>query len=239
MAYKSSRRGTSPVIWIAGHTAEGARTKESLAAYFYRDDIQASSHVAIDAGGILSMVPYDRAAWTLRGGNPISDNAELCGFARWTRAQWLSTGTVDGCANPRQMLRNYAAWTRSRCLARGIPIRKLTVSQVAAKQAGIIHHADYTNATGDGTHWDMGTGIPWDVVLSDIAAMNPKEEEDMQPGDEFWASSWTKEGTWGNYHKQRAEELREVRNNVREIETRLSSMESKLNQIITKLGETS
>lgn len=168
MAYKSSGRGGSPVYWIVGHTAEGARTKENLGAYFYRPDIAASSHVGIDGSGIVQYVPYDRAAWTLRAGNPVSENAELCGFAKWTREQWLSTGTIDGCVNPRQMLRNFAAWARGRCLARGIPLRKLTVTQTANRTAGIIHHADYTAATGDGTHWDMGVGVPWDIVMADV-----------------------------------------------------------------------
>lgn len=172
MGYKSSARGQAPVIWITGHTAQGARTKESLGNYFFRPDIQASSHVGIDAGGTVQYVPYSRAAWTLRGGNPISDNAELCGFAEWTRSEWLSTGIVDGCVNPRKMLRNFSLWARARCLARGIPLRKLTVSQVAGHHAGIIHHHDYTQATGDGTHWDMGFGVPWDVVLFDV--INPE-----------------------------------------------------------------
>jgi hypothetical protein len=173
MAYKSSARGRSPVRLITGHTAEGARTARSLAKYFWRDDIMASSHVGIDAHEILPMVSYDRAAWTLRSGNPISDNAEMCGFARWSRAQWLSTGTVDGCVNPRQIVRNFAAWAKSRCLARGIPIRKLTVAQTASGQAGLIHHADWTEAMRDGSHWDCGPGFPWDIVLEDINGVQP------------------------------------------------------------------
>jgi hypothetical protein len=177
VAYKSSARGSRPVIWVAGHTAEGARTARSLASYFYRDDIMASSHTCIDAKEILQIVPYDRAAWTLRGGNPISDNAELCGFAGWTRAQWLSTGTVDGCVNPRQMIRNFARWAKARCVARKIPIRKLSVAQVKAGNAGIIHHKDYTEATRDGTHWDMGYNFPWDVFMEDL-------EDDMALSDD-------------------------------------------------------
>jgi hypothetical protein len=31
--------------------------------------------------------------------------------------------------------------------------------------AGVIDHGDYTDATGDGTHWDVGDGFPWDVLL--------------------------------------------------------------------------
>jgi hypothetical protein len=181
MAYKSSTRGTRPVRWIAIHTAEGARTAVSLGKYFYRDDIAASSHVGIDGGSTLQYVSYAKAAWTLRGGNPVSDNAEMCGFSRWTRVQWLSTGTVDGVANPRAMVRRCALWTKSRCVARGIPIRHLTPAQVAAGQAGIIAHWDYTRGTGDGTHTDVGTNFPWDVFFSDMNPPKVEEEDEVKP----------------------------------------------------------
>lgn len=166
MAYKSSPRGDRPVIWVAIHSAEGARTAANLGAYFWRDDIQASSHVGIDAAGALPFVPYSRSAWTIRGGNPISDNAELCGFARWTRDQWLSTGTVDGVVNPRGMLDNTAVWIAARCLANGIPMVKISAADVRAGRRGVISHADYTEGTGDGSHWDPGPNFPWDYVMA-------------------------------------------------------------------------
>jgi hypothetical protein len=166
MAYKSDPRGARAVSLVAAHTAEGARTATSLGAYFYQAATQASSHVGIDAGATLQYVGYDRSAWTIRSGNPISDNAEICGFAHWTREQWLSTATADGCPNPRAMLDRTAAWIRSRCLARGIPIRKLTSAQVAAGQSGVIGHVDWTNGMHDGTHTDPGSGFPWDYVIA-------------------------------------------------------------------------
>lgn len=171
---KSSSREGATVFLICGHTAEGARTARSLAAYFARSDVMASSHVAIDATETLHLVSYDRAAWTLRSGNPYSDNAEICGFARWSRAQWLSAGTVDGCVNPRAMVDRFAAWVKARCEARGISVRRLTLAQVRARTPGVIHHDDWTKAMNDGTHWDCGPGFPWDYVLA-------KAQEDDMP----------------------------------------------------------
>lgn len=182
MSYKSSPRGTRPVSLLAVHTAEGARTARSLAAYFYRPDIMASSHDAIDGHETIHMVPYHRAAWTLRSGNPISDNVELCGFAGWNRGQWLSTGVVDGVGNPRAMLHRLAAWIRARAAARNIPLRKLSITQVAAGKWGVIGHHDWTIAKNDGTHWDPGPGFPWDYVMSLVnppAPAPPTEEETM------------------------------------------------------------
>lgn len=166
MAYKSSVRGVRPVRLVAVHTAEGARTATSLGAYFWKPEVNASSHVGIDSGATLPYVGYDRASWTLRSGNPISDNAELCAFANFTREQWLGTAKVNGCDNPRAILDRTAVWIRERCLARRIPIRKLSPAQVAAGEWGVIGHADWTYGMRDGSHTDPGAGFPWDYVIN-------------------------------------------------------------------------
>lgn len=187
MAPSSSRNGAN-VRLIAIHTAEGARTKESLGNYF-NSGVAASSHVGIDAGGSQLYVDYSRAAWTLRSGNPISDNAELCAFARWTRAQWLGTATVDGCVNPRRMLENAAAWTRDRCNARGIPKVKLSPADVRAGKAGVIGHVDWTLGMSDGSHTDPGPNFPWDVFMGMV---NGNTEDEVELDD----SVKTTDGRW-------------------------------------------
>lgn len=159
-----SRRSGSPVRLVVIHTAEGARTTASLGAYFSRTSSRASSHAGVDDHGIETYVPYSEAAWTLRSGNSISDNLELCGFAAWTRGQWLN--------EHRPMLDHTARWIRERCQARGIPIRKLTPAQVAAGQAGVCGHHDWTVGMRDGTHTDPGANFPWDVVIA-LAAGTP------------------------------------------------------------------
>jgi hypothetical protein len=168
MAYKSSSRGTRPIRIITLHTAEGSRTARALGAYFWQDGVDVSSHVGIDSTEILQYVPYDRAAWTLRSGNPISDNAEMCAFARWTPSQWLSTDTVDGCINPRGIVRNAAVWAGSRAVARGIPLQRLTPVQVAEGAWGLIDHYAWTVGMRDGTHTDVGGSFPWDVFMADL-----------------------------------------------------------------------
>lgn len=173
MAFKSSSRNGARVIWIAVHTAEGATSAANLKAYFDRASTQASSHAIADDNVLWeALVPYDRASWTLRNGNSRSDNLEITGFARWSRAEWL---------NHMGMLRNTAQWIRNRCLARGIPMVKLSPADVRAGKAGVIGHVDYTNGTGDGTHWDPGPNFPWDLVMQ--MANNNVQEDDMQLSD--------------------------------------------------------
>jgi N-acetyl-anhydromuramyl-L-alanine amidase AmpD len=153
-----SSRGDQRVRLVVLHTAEGALTTSALGRWFARPDVQASSHVGIDDRGVVQYVPYDRASWTLRAGNKISDNAELCGFASWHRNQWISDHAT--------MLQHAATWIRDRCTARGIPIRKLTPGEVAAGHEGVIGHHDWTLGMRDGTHTDPGPAFPWDVVMA-------------------------------------------------------------------------
>jgi hypothetical protein len=172
MANSSSRNGTR-VLWVTVHTAEGIRKASDLKAFFDRSTNSSSHAVADDATLLDNLVPYDRAAWTLRNGNSRSDNLELCGFAKWTRNEWLD--------QHQGMLNNAARWIRSRCQARGIPIVKLSPADVRAGRAGVIGHVDYTQGTNDGSHWDPGPGFPWDVV---IARANPTHQEDVMDANQ-------------------------------------------------------
>ena len=170
----SSRQGKT-IRLIVVHTAEGSTNTTSLGNYFAKSASQASSHVGIDDAAIEQYVSYDQAAWTLRSGNAISDNAELCAFAAMKRDQWLSPDTVTfyhpalkrnvTVNHPRQILDLTAKWIAERAATRQIPINKLTASQVAAGHAGVIGHWDWTMGMKDGSHTDPGTEFPWDYVI--------------------------------------------------------------------------
>lgn len=170
---RSSRNGRRPK-WVALHSAEGARRRQDLYAFFDRNQ-NSSSHVGIDGGGWDDWIDSSWAAWTLLNGNPISINAEMCAFARWTRAQWLSTGVVDGVVNPRAMVRAAALWAKRECERWGIPKRYIGAAGVARGDAGIIIHWDYSRGTGDGDHHDTGEFFPLDVFFADMQEV----EDDM------------------------------------------------------------
>lgn len=127
-----------------------------------------SSHAASDETGALlsgakdGFVDYGSAAWTLRSGNAISDNIEQCGWARWTRAEWLSRP---------KLLDATARWLAERSRARGIPLVKLSGLDVKAGKSGVIGHVDWTVGMKDGSHTDPGPNYPWDVVLSRANAL--------------------------------------------------------------------
>lgn len=230
MTLKSSSRYGVKARVVTLHTAEGARNKESLYSYFNQAHVNASSHVGIDANGVADWISRDRASWTLRNGNGYSVNAELCAFARWTRAQWLSTSPVDGCANPRQIVRNAAAWARRECLALGIPVRILTVAQMRAGEAGIIDHDTYTDATGDGSHWDVGEGFPWDVFLADIKALGADAggDDDLKSDERSWLhelwKGYSKEGPMNDFEYSKY--IVDILLRVRKMDARQAGLEA-------------
>ena len=183
-------RGT--VIWIIVHTAEGALTVDSLGSFFASKSSGVSSHVGIDDHEIVQYVPYSGQAWTARSANPYADQAELCGFAAWTRAEWLThTG----------MLENTAQWIADRCQARGVPAVKIGPNDVAARKPGVIGHVDITNGLHDGTHTDPGTSFPWDVVMARVneiltGADMPLSKDDVTAvANAVWAFNVSGKGT--------------------------------------------
>lgn len=185
---KFSSRGGERSRLVVLHTAEGARDVYSLGAFLQRTPNQVSYHGAVDDRRYESYVNYSQAAWSLRNGNQESDNLCLCAFAGWTRGEWLR--------HPR-MLELTAAWIAERCKARGVPIRRLTDPECAAAirddhhPGGVIDHWTYTRATRDGSHWDVGNGFPWDVVMGRaqqigrVAPAPPGGIEDMALDTEF------------------------------------------------------
>src|SRR5262252_4824003 len=98
-----SSRGGSSVSTIVMHTAEGARTYQSLGSYF-QGNVSASSHVGIDdtLGTIGEYVSRGNKAWTQANANPYCVSVELCGFASWSEAEWKN--------NHHNMLQNCAWW---------------------------------------------------------------------------------------------------------------------------------
>jgi hypothetical protein len=157
-------RGNARVRLVILHTSEGARDVVSLGNYLANPSVQASYHVAFDDNRMEQYVQYNFESWSTLSANPISDCGCMCGFAAWTRDQWLND-------HPR-MLELAAQWVASRCIARGLPIKRLSLSEVAACRddpnhpGGVIGHIDWTRGAQDGTHTDPGDNFPWDWVIN-------------------------------------------------------------------------
>lgn len=151
----SSRNGAK-VIWVAIHTTEGIMDARDLGFYWQRIN-NGSSHAGCDNSKTVTYVDTKNASWTLLNGNSKSVNMEICGWARWTREEWLGP--------QRGRLVQAANWTRQMCDKFGIPKRYIGAAGVTRGEAGIIGHVDYTYGAKDGDHTDPGRGFPWDVFI--------------------------------------------------------------------------
>jgi hypothetical protein len=142
---------------IVLHTAEGARTIESLGNFFSNYGNQVSSHTGADdqLGRIGEYVTRGNSAWTAANYNYQAVQLELCGFAAWTRDEWMN--------QHHNMLRNAADWIREESGKFGIPITKLNDSQAQGNGRGVCQHINL--GAGGGGHVNCGPGFPMDYVL--------------------------------------------------------------------------
>lgn len=151
-----NNRNGAKVIWVAIHTTEGIMDARDLGLYWQRIN-NASSHAGCDNVKTVTYIDPQYSSWTLLNGNSRSVNMEICGWARWTRDEWLGP--------QRGRLIQAANWARQMCERFGIPKKYIGSAGVARGEAGIIGHVDYTNGAKDGNHWDPGPGFPWDVFI--------------------------------------------------------------------------
>ena len=168
----SSRSG-SGVRLIVLHTAEGARTIESLGGFF-QGDVGASSHVGADdkPNTIGEYVKRSNKAWTQSSFNSVAVSIELCAFASWSNEEWHR--------HP-NMLENCANWIAEEAKYYGLPITRLNASQAQGSGRGVCQHVDLGSAGGG--HHDCGSGFPMDYVLTMADGGSPgpgPEQEDNQ-----------------------------------------------------------
>jgi hypothetical protein len=152
-----SSRGGSAVRLIVVHTAEGARTIESLGNFFANSANGVSSHTGADdqLGKVGEYVTRGNKAWTQGNANPVAVSLELCGFASWTTAMWKN--------DHHNMLRNCADWLAEEAKAFGVPLTALSPSQAQGSGRGTCQHIDL--GSWGGGHVDCGSGFPLGYVL--------------------------------------------------------------------------
>ena len=180
-----SSRGGSPVKLAVIHTAEGSRTIESLGSFFASPSSGVSSHAGADdkPGTIGVFVKRADKAWTQGNANPQAVSIEACGFAAWTRTDWL-----DG--HP-EMVRNIGAWVGEECAAFGIPLVRLNSQQAQGGGTGVCGHIDLGSWGGGHVDPDYGSGqFPWDEVMDIAGGSAATPPSTSPPGDAASAPAW-------------------------------------------------
>jgi hypothetical protein len=158
-----SSRGGATVRLLVVHTAEGARTIESLGSWFANEANQVSSHTGADdkPNTVGEYVNRADKAWTQGNMNPQAASIEACGFAAWDSAEWHR--------HP-NMLANIASWLAEEAAHSGVPLTRLTPAEAQGAGRGVCQHIDLGQAGGG--HVDCGAAFPLDEVLA-IAGGQP------------------------------------------------------------------
>jgi hypothetical protein len=149
---------------IVIHTTEGSEgptSAEDGAAYDQRRTDGTSTHYFHDSNSTVQCVRTADVAHAARHeGNLRGIQHELCGRAGQGGTGWadpVSQGTLQRAA--KQCARDAKKW--------GIPVRHLTIAQVADGVKGFCGHYDITYAfpQDNGTHTDPGPDFPWSQFL--------------------------------------------------------------------------
>lgn len=159
---------SGPIVALCFHDTEGGGTAADVARYFQNPAIQASTTGVFDDSSFVGCVPYGVTAWHSGAGSPWNgaiEGYEHVGFARWTRDEWLSHGS---------MLDRSARHFAKRCHDLGIPPRRVTPAELRAAvlsgnsaAGGICSHYDITQAVPVyGGHTDPGPNFPWDHFIA-------------------------------------------------------------------------
>lgn len=153
--HDSGPRKARSIRLVVIHSAEG--TNAAGVAAFFAGSAMASTQLAADDRECWRMLPDLVIPWGAPGANSDGLHIEICGFARWTRSEWLEH---------EDMLRRSAYKVAKWCWLYGISARWLTDRQLANGTArGLTTHVQVSKVFKRSTHWDPGDGFPKDRFL--------------------------------------------------------------------------
>jgi hypothetical protein len=166
--YAKYRRPQAPhaISKIVIHDMEAperATIAEDVARYFQTTTRPASVHECVDVDSYVTTADDMDSVAAAPGANHDSIHIEQPGYARQIRSEWLDVYGV-------QMINNCAERVAYFCKKYGVPVRWLSVEEVAAGKRGICDHDAISKAYKRGTHWDCGPHYPVDVFMAQVTA---------------------------------------------------------------------
>src|SRR3990172_6695622 len=133
--HDSGPRKASSIRLVVLHSAEG--TTAAGVASFFAGSAQASTQLAVDDKECWRMLPDLVVPWGAPGANSDGLHIEICGFAKWSREEWLKH---------EPMLRRSAWKVAKWCWLYDIPVRWLSDKQLANGTAhGLTTHVQVAN----------------------------------------------------------------------------------------------
>lgn len=155
--HDSGPRRASHIRWVVVHSTEGG-SAESVARFF-ATTAQASTQLVIDDVECIRCVPDLVIPWGAPGVNKGGLHIEHCGYARWTRKQWLQHDAILEVS-----AQHAARWAWQY----RIPLRWIGARGLKLGLRGFTTHADASQAFTPGGHTDPGAGFPRDLYLARV-----------------------------------------------------------------------
>lgn len=152
--HDSGPRAASAIRLVVIHDTEGG-TAESVARFF-ATTAQASTQLVVDDEVCYRCVPDLVIPWGAPGVNTSGLHIEHCGWARWSRAEWMHHG---------RMLRHSAKHAAEWCVKYDIPRRWVGPWGLKLRRKGFTTHADASKAFGGSGHTDPGPHFPKDFYM--------------------------------------------------------------------------
>lgn len=180
---------------------EGSQTAENVANYFKR--VQADSHWCCDNNSRVRVIPDSAIAWTLPGANSRSLNIEFAGYARQSPSDWRDEYSLA-------MLEVGAYCAAEWVIKYGIPIRRLSDTQIRNGDKGFAGHVDVNRVYRQSSHWDPGPYFPWayflDRVRVAVGMLNGKPPVEVAPSKPV-TPNWNNHGYSMAWIKAQQEKL--------------------------------
>ena len=148
-AHNSGVRKPEDIRLVVLHSTEGG-TAESVARYFTTPQSGGSAHLVVDDLDCYRCLRNIDIPWGAPGANTAGFHIEQCGYARWTKAEWLEHDlTLRRAAYKAALHANHF----------GIPLQWLSAAGLKRGLRGVTTHADCSQAFG-GDHTDPGPFWP-------------------------------------------------------------------------------
>lgn len=119
---------------------------------------EASAHYYVDNNSVVQGVRDPYIAWAAPGCNHNGIQIEHAGYAAQSRAEWLDDYS-------RAELRKSAALVAFLCNRYRLPMRWLSVAELAAGRRGIVGHNTVNAVYHRSNHSDPGPNFPKDVYI--------------------------------------------------------------------------
>lgn len=161
-----TKTGGRQIDLIVIHTMEmdeKGETAENCAQWFRNPASKVSAHYCVDADSIVQCVRDQDVAWAAPGANSDGLQIEHAGRAKQTLKEWSDPYSTA-------MLERSAGLVAELCKKYKIPVTWLLAPDLVAGKRGITTHDAVSKAFKRGSHWDPGTGFPFERFLGRVRA---------------------------------------------------------------------